>query len=717
MKNMDLNNLLSQMTIDEKIGQLVQFVPDFYLSEKKGEITGPLNELNIIEDVIWNSGSVLGSDNAQDMIDIQKKYLEKSRLKIPLLFMADVIHGFRTVFPIPLAVGCTWDMDLAKRSAEIAAKEAALSGTNVTFSPMVDLVRDPRWGRVIESTGEDPYLNGLFAVAFVKGYQGNMTDEYNIAACVKHFAGYGAVEAGREYNTVDMSERTLREYHLPSYKAAVEAGVELVMTSFNTINGIPATGNSYLMRDILRKELGFKGIVISDWAAVQELIPHGIAKDGKEAAKKAIEAGVDIEMMTSNYVNNLRELIEKEEIKEELLDEAVLRILRLKDKLGLFENPYRSANQQKAEEVYLCKEHREVAREMAHKSFVLLKNDNILPFSKEKNAAIIGPFANNNRVLGPWAIQGKEEEAVNLLEGIQNKIGKEKVVAVEGCTISGEDKSNFAEAIEVAKQAEVVILALGEDQDMSGEAGSRAYITLPGVQEELAKEIFKIGKPTVVVLFNGRPLELTSWYKEAPAILEAWFPGTETGNALADVLFGDVNPSGRLTMSIPYTVGQIPVYYNCYNTGRPKNEGPKGYRFLSQYIDIPNEPLYQFGYGLSYTEYSYGEIKLNKAVMKCGEKIRATINVKNIGKMSGIETVQLYIRDIAANTVRPLKELKGFKKIYLEPNEEKQVVFEISEDMLKYYNFNCNYLSEKGKFTLLIGHDCENVKCAEFELI
>lgn len=312
MKNMDLNNLLSQMTIDEKIGQLVQFVRAFYSDDKNGEITGPLNELNITEDVIWNSGSVLGSDNAEDMIEIQKRYLEKNRLKIPLLFMADVIHGFRTVFPIPLAIGCTWDMELAKKSAEIAAKEAALSGTNVTFSPMVDLVRDPRWGRVIETTGEDPYLNGLFATAFVQGYQGNMTDEYNIAACVKHFAGYGASEAGREYNTVDMSERNLRENYLPSYKAAVDAGVELVMTSFNTVNGIPSTGNSYLMRDILRKEWGFKGIVISDWAAVQELIPHGVAKDGKEAAKKAIEAGVDIEMMTSNYVNNLRELIEKE---------------------------------------------------------------------------------------------------------------------------------------------------------------------------------------------------------------------------------------------------------------------------------------------------------------------------------------------------------------------------------------------------------------------
>ncbi|NRT59841.1 glycoside hydrolase family 3 protein [Clostridium saccharoperbutylacetonicum] len=432
MKNMDLNNLLSQMTIDEKIGQLVQFVRAFYSDDKNGEITGPLNELNITEDVIWNSGSVLGSDNAEDMIEIQKRYLEKNRLKIPLLFMADVIHGFRTVFPIPLAIGCTWDMELAKKSAEIAAKEAALSGTNVTFSPMVDLVRDPRWGRVIETTGEDPYLNGLFATAFVQGYQGNMTDEYNIAACVKHFAGYGASEAGREYNTVDMSERNLRENYLPSYKAAVDAGVELVMTSFNTVNGIPSTGNSYLMRDILRKEWGFKGIVISDWAAVQELIPHGVAKDGKEAAKKAIEAGVDIEMMTSNYVNNLRELIEKEKIKMELLDEAALRILELKNKLGLFENPYRTANAQKAEEAYLCKEHREIAREVAYKSFVLLKNNNILPFSKEKNVAIIGPFAKNNRILGPWSVQGKEEEAVNFLEGIQNKIGREKVVTVEG---------------------------------------------------------------------------------------------------------------------------------------------------------------------------------------------------------------------------------------------------------------------------------------------
>lgn len=712
-----LEDILIKMTLDEKIGQLMQIIPLFYLSEKKDGITGPLNDLNIDENSIWGLGSILGLDNAKDMIEIQKKYLEKSRLKIPLIFMADVIHGFRTIFPIPLALGCTWDTDTAKKCAEISAKEAALSGIHVTFSPMADLVRDPRWGRVIESTGEDPYLNGLFAKAFVEGYQGDMTGKYNIAACVKHFAAYGAAESGREYNTVDMSKRNLFEYYLPAYKAAIDAGVELVMTSFNIVNGIPATANEYLMRDILRKKWGFDGIVISDWAAIKELIAHGVAKDEKEAAEKAIKAGVDIEMMTSSYVNNLKALIEEGKIQENLIDEAVLRILALKNKLGLFENPYKSANQEEAEKTYLCNEHRKATREVAEKSFVLLKNNNILPFKKEQKVAVIGPFAYSDRVLGQWAPQGKEEEAVSLLEGIQNKIGNDMVIAADGCEISGDDMSGFGVAIKIAEEADVIILALGEDQSMSGEAASRAYINLPGVQEQLAKEIFKLGKPTSVVLFNGRPLELTSWQNEADAILEAWFPGSEAGNAIANVLFGDVNPSGRLSMSIPYTVGQIPVYYNSFNTGRPENEGEEGNKYVSKYIDIPNEPLYPFGYGLSYTQYEYGDMKLDKKYMKSGEKIKATVCVKNIGKVSGIETVQLYIRDKVGSVVRPLKELKGFKRIQLEPNEEKIVIFEIDEEMLKYYDSNCNYIAEKGEFVVFIGHDSQTSESISFELI
>lgn len=713
----DILRLLDEMTLDEKIGQLTQLVPSFFMSDKKGEITGPLKELSLREEDLWRIGSVLGTDNAKDMLDIQKKFMEKQPHHIPLLFMADVIHGFRTVFPVPLAMGCTWDTDSAKLSARIAAKEAALSGIHVTFSPMVDLVRDPRWGRVVESTGEDPYLNSLFGKAFIEGYQGDMTEDYDIAACVKHFAAYGAPEGGREYNTVDMSERTLREYYLPSYKAAVEAGSELVMTSFNTVHGIPSTANSYLMRDILRKEWAFDGIIISDWAAIEELIAHGVAKDGKEAARKAIEAGVDIEMMSSNYINYLKELVEEGTVKEELIDEAVLRILKLKEKMGLFENPYGAADQNKAEEAYLCNEHRKSARKIAAQSMVLLKNENVLPLSKNQKVALIGPFSDSKDILGPWTVQGKLEEAVSLYQGIVKEIGTENILHARGCEITGKDESGFVSALEVAKASDSVIIAIGEDKLMSGEAGSRAFINIPGVQEKLVEEILALKKPTVVVLFNGRPLEMTHLSEIAPAILEAWFPGSEGGNAIADIIFGNVNPSARLTMSFPDTVGQIPVYYNSYNTGRPKSAGAKDNRYLSQYLDIPNEPLYPFGYGLSYTTFEYGSIAIDKTTMTQNETISASITVKNTGKITGIETVQLYIRDIAGSTVRPLKELKGFRRVTLKPGEEKAVQFEITADMLKFHDFKCNFYAEPGCFMAMIGHDSSDTKAVRFELI
>ncbi|MEJ5258393.1 MAG: beta-glucosidase BglX, partial [Fervidobacterium sp.] len=636
--------------------------------------------------------------------------------------MADIIHGYRTIFPIPLALGCTWDEKLVEKAARVSAIEASAGGVHVTFSPMVDLVRDPRWGRVMESTGEDPYLNSVMARAFVRGYQGDdISKEGNIASCVKHFAAYGAVEGGREYNTVDISERMLREFYLPAYKAAIDEGCKMVMTSFNTVNSIPSSGNKWLLRGILRGEWGFDGVTISDWGAIKELIPHGVAEDEKEAAEKAIKAGADIDMMTGCYAKNLEKLVKEGKVDEKLIDEAVYRILKLKEELGLFENPFKGADKEKEKQIVLCDEHRRIAREVAAASVVLLKNQDVLPFDKNiRKLAIIGPYSDEHAILGPWSWQGKWEESVSLKEGIANKIGESKVLVAKGCEIEGESDSQFKkslrQALKAANEADIIVLALGEHYDMSGEARSRAFITLPGRQEELAREIIKLGKPTVVVLFNGRPLEIRELYNIAPAILEAWFPGTEGGNAIADILFGDKNPSAKLTMSFPYTVGQIPVYYNHFNTGRPKPSEDSTERFCSHYIDIPNAPLLPFGFGLSYTEFKYSKVKLDKKVLTQDSVIKASVKVKNVGRYPGDEIVQLYIRDMVASVVRPVKELKGFKKIHLEVGEEKEVVFEIREEMLRFHNENMEYVSEKGKFQLMIGPNSKDVQTVEFEL-
>ncbi|MGC9795745.1 beta-glucosidase BglX [Fervidobacterium riparium] len=721
-KKVDITKLLHSMTLGEKIGQLVQLAPFLFKDSAKGIITGPMEALGIKDSDVWNAGSVLGTAGAEETIEIQKMYLERNKKKIPLMFMADIIHGYRTIFPIPLALGCTWDEKLVEKAARVSAIEASAGGVHVTFSPMVDLVKDPRWGRVMESTGEDPYLNSVMARAFVRGYQGDdISKEGNIASCVKHFAAYGAVEGGREYNTVDISERMLREFYLPAYKAAIDEGCKMVMTSFNTVNSIPSSGNKWLLRGILRNEWGFEGVTISDWGAIKELIPHGVAEDEKEAAEKAIKAGVDIDMMTGCYIKNLEKLVKEGKVDEKFIDEAVYRILKLKEELGLFENPFKGADIEKEKQVVLCDEHRRIAREVAAASVVLLKNEDVLPFDKSiKKLAIIGPYADEHAILGPWSWQGRWEEAISLKEGIINEIGEDRVLVAKGCEIEGDSSAQFKkslrEALKVAKEADAIVLALGEHHDMSGEGGSRAFITLPGRQEELAKEIMRLGKPTVVVLFNGRPLEIRELYNIAPAILEAWFSGTEGGNAIADVLFGDKNPSAKLTMSFPYTVGQIPVYYNHFNTGRPKPSEDSKERFCTHYIDIPNAPLLPFGFGLSYTKFKYSKIKLDKKVLTQDGIIKACVKVKNVGKYPGDEIVQLYIRDITASVVRPVKELKGFKKIHLEVGEEKEVVFEIREEMLRFHNENMEYVSEKGKFQLMIGANSRDVQTVEFEL-
>lgn len=712
-------SLVNEMTLDEKIAQLTQLATPFFKGASDGgQITGPMAEMGISDETIGNAGSVLGASGAEEVKSIQRKHLKENRLGIPLLVMSDIVHGYKTIFPVPLAIGCSWDLELAEKSAEIAAREASASGVHVTFAPMVDLVRDPRWGRVMESTGEDPYLNSEFARAFVRGFQGDdLTNETDrVAACVKHFAAYGAAEGGRDYNTVDMSERELRESYLPAYKAALDEGCEMVMTAFNTVFGIPATGNKKLMRSILREEMGFDGVLISDWGAVKEMIPHGVAEDEKEAALKALTAGVDIEMMTAAYVKYLKILVEEGQVEEALIDEAVLRILTLKEKLGLFENPYRGADEELEKEVVLSTAHREAARELASKSAVLLKNEGVLPLRKEQNIALIGPFAESGDILGPWSWLGSKKDAVTVREGFSQKINEAQLTVSGGSDIETISEEQIQDALHAAKDADVIVLALGEDSEMSGEAGCRADIRLPEAQLELIQRMKELGKPIVSVLFNGRPLDLHGVWDETDAVLEAWYPGTEGGAAVADLIYGDVNPSGRLAMSFPYSAGQIPVYYNHYNTGRPKGAPDAQERYVSQYLDIPNSPLFPFGYGLSYTEFTYSGMELSSEKMTCDRQLNLTVTVTNSGTAAGEEVVQLYVRDVSGEVVRPLKELKAFEKISLEPGESKEVGFSLTEEQLRYHHSDLTFTSDRGTFIAYIGGNSKDVMEASFIL-
>ncbi|OZB91086.1 beta-glucosidase BglX [Paenibacillus sp. XY044] len=721
MDNRQLTELLNQMTLEEKIAQLLQLTANFHEGgDGESQITGPLEEMGITESMVTASGSVLGLSGAQSIIDVQKSYLSKSRLGIPLMFMADVVHGFKTIFPIPLAIGCSWDTELAEKSAEIAARESAVSGIHVTFAPMVDLVRDPRWGRVMETTGEDPYLNSLFARAFVRGYQGASLKEEpeRLAACVKHFAAYGAPEGGRDYNTVNMSERNLREQYLPAYKAALDEGCEMVMTSFNTVDGIPATGNEKLMRGILRDEWGFDGVLISDWASIREMIAHGAAEDDCEAAYRAIRAGVDIEMMTPCYVQHLPVLIESGRVDEALVDEAVLRILRLKDKLGLFDNPLRGADPEREREVLFCQDHRNVSYELAAKSSVLLKNEGgLLPLAPAKKVALIGPFAQSEDILGWWSCVGVKEDAVKLGTALQERLPEGQLVIAEGSGVVSVDQAQIDAAIAAAQDADIIVLALGEDSAMSGEGGSRTNIRLPEAQLELVRQLKKTGKPLAAVIFNGRPLDLHGVFDEADAVLEAWFPGSEGGAAIADILIGRVNPSARLTMSFPHSVGQIPVYYNHYNTGRPMNPEKTEERYVSKYIDSPNDPLLPFGYGLSYTTFEYGDLKLSGNEMKANQPLQVRVKVTNTGDRAGIETVQLYIRDVTGEVVRPMRELKGYARLELPPGESADAVFIITEEQLRYHHSDLTQASDPGAFQVFVGPNSRDNLMESFRLV
>lgn len=739
MTKQELSELMKDMSLEEKVNQMLQVAGGFITGDVVA--MGPMKEKGFTEENISLAGSVIGMMGAQQIKKIQREYMEKHPHRIPLLFMLDVINGFKTIFPIPLAQSATFEPELSEKCAQVAAKEASVSGLHVTFAPMVDLVRDARWGRVMESIGEDPYLNSLFSEAMVKGFQGdNLKEKYHVAACVKHFAGYGAPTAGRDYNTVELSKHTLKEFYLPAYKAGIDAGAAMVMTSFNTIEGVPATGNRWLMRDVLRDEMGFDGVLISDWAAIEEIIYHGYCADRREAAVRSAKAGVDIDMMTGIYSEHLCSLVRDGVIPEELIDESVFRILELKNKLGLFENPYKDADEEQEKEVILCEEHRTLAREAARKSFVLLKNEEILPLKKGKKTAYIGPYVDNRNMMGAWSFIGEPKDVTTLKEAVwerqEDAVGyREDVAFCSGCPVLGADmrlegftesveetvspeecERMMKEAVEQAAQAEIVVLALGEHRLQSGEATSNANIQIPGIQMELFRRVCEVNDHVAVVLFSGRPLDIREISGNAKAVLQVWMPGTEGARAIVDVLSGEYNPSGKLSMSFPYCVGQVPVHYNEYSTGRPHVEGKDKDRYRSKYLDVPNEPLYHFGYGLSYTRFSISPVELDKERMTREETINATVTIKNVGEVAGTETLQLYIHDISASVVRPVKELKGFCKVTLQPGEEKKVSFTITDKQLQFLTENERWESEPGEFEVFVGADSTTVNCAKFVL-
>lgn len=720
---MNLKKLLSEMTIEEKLGQLTQLNAVFFKPDNEADVTGPVQNLHITEGDVKYAGSTLNFIGAGAMKEIQKAAMAKQPHHIPLLFMQDVIHGYRTIYPIPLAMGCSFDEELVRDCAKMAAKEAAAAGVQVTFSPMLDLVRDARWGRVMESTGEDKTLNGRLAAAMVKGYQGDGTyrDPENIAACVKHFAAYGAPEGGRDYNSVELSERTLRNEYLPGYRAAVDAGVRLLMPSFNTVGGVPSTANRWLLSAVLRGEWGFDGIVISDYNAYREMVKHGVAENGKEAAALAVNAGCDVEMMSATTYLYAKELLAEGRITEEQIDAAVMRVLQLKEDLGLFENPYRAASEEREAELFLCPEHRAICRRAAEESAVLLQNNGVLPFGESvKKIAVVGPFAAEKGIKGFWACAGRDEECVSVSEGIANLLPRAEITVEPGCSyaLDEKDASGIDAAVAAASAADVTVLCLGEYQNFSGEGNSRADLTLSPAQEELARRVIAANPNTAVLLFSGRPLVLTALSEIAPAILLMWQPGTEGGNAAARLLFGRANPSGKLSMSFPWCVGQLPISYNHLPTGRavkkPKEITKGGY--CSRYQDAPTDPLFVFGHGLSYNTYTYGEVTADREVLHPGETLTATVKVKNEGGRCGKETVQLYVRDCFASVSRPVKELKDFQKLSFAPGEEKTVRFTLTEEQLRFYGADMTCASEPGEFEVFVGKDSDAPAAFTFRL-
>lgn len=733
-----INDLMKKMTLEEKIGQLN--LPS------SGDITTGQTKSSNVAQKIRNGqmGGLFNVKGVEKIKNIQRIAVEESRLKIPLLFGMDVIHGYETVFPIPLGMAATWNMSAIEQSARIAAIEASADGICWTFSPMVDVSRDPRWGRVSEGNGEDPFLGGQIAKAMVHGYQGTGDKTYalnsNIMACVKHYALYGAGEAGRDYNTVDMSRmRMYNEYFYP-YKAAVEAGVGSVMASFNEVDGVPATANKWLMTEVLRNQWGFNGFVVTDYTGISEMIDHGIG-NLQTVSARALDAGVDMDMVSEGFLSTLQQSLKDGKVTEAQIDQACRRILEAKYKLGLFQNPYKYCDEKRAKNEIYTASHRAVARKTAAESFVLLKNTNqALPLKKQGTIAVVGPLANTaSNMPGTWSVAVNLVKPATLVEGVKAVAGNNaKVLYAKGshliadgayedrATLFGrtlhrdkENRSNeemLAEALQIANQADVIVAALGESSEMSGESSSRTNLDIPDVQKELLKELVKTGKPVVLVLFTGRPLTLTWENQNLPAILNVWFGGTEAAYAIADVLFGDINPSGKLPVTFPQNVGQIPIHYNHKNTGRPLAEGKWFEKFRSNYLDVTNEPLYAFGYGLSYTTFAYSDVKLSTATLNPQGALTASVTVTNTGKVDGAEVVQLYIRDLVGSVTRPVKELKGFEKIALKAGESKTVNFTITPELLKFYNYNLEYVFEPGDFMVMIGGSSDNVKSANFTL-
>ena len=708
-----VDSVLKLMTLDEKIGQMNQYNGDW---EATGPITNDGDKQNQIRKGMV--GSMLNVTGVEHTRSLQQMAMQ-SRMKIPLLFGQDIIHGYRTIFPIPLAEAASWDLFAIEKSARVAAVEASAVGVHWTFAPMVDIARDPRWGRVMEGAGEDPFLGSAIAKARVQGFQGNgLGNTDAVMACAKHFAAYGAAVGGRDYNAVDMSLRQLHEIYLPPFKAALDAGAATFMNSFNDLNGVPATGNKYLQRDLLKGQWKFKGFVVSDWGSVREMINHGYSKNNYEAAMHATNAGSDMDMESRSYIQNLKQLVKDKKVTVAVIDDAVKRILKKKFEMGLFDDPYKFSNIAREQQQFNNAAHLQASQTMAEKSIVLLKNNNqLLPLSKQiKNIALIGPFVKAVRDnLGFWSYSWPDDTArvVTLYQGIQNKVSSNtKLLYAKGCDIDDQNKNGFEEALTAAKDADVIIMSMGEASNWSGEAKSRSNIHLPGVQEELIKAMQATGKPVVVLINAGRPLIFNWTADNVPAILYTWWLGTKAGDAIANVLFGDYNPSAKLPMSFPRTEGQIPIYYNHYNTGRPAaNDSDVNY--VSAYIDLPNSPKFCFGYGLSYTSFNYSAVSLNKTQIKANEKLEAAITITNTGNYDGEEVVQLYIRDMVASVVRPVKELKDFQKIFLKKGETKTVKFIITVDGLKFYDNELKYDWEPGEFEIMIGTNSVDVKKAK----
>ena len=739
-----VTELMKKMTVEEKIGQLNLPVT--------GEITtGQAQSSDVAKKIEQGLvGGLFNLKGVDKIRDVQKLAVEKSRLGIPLLFGMDVVHGYETIFPIPLGLSCSWDMAAIEQSARIAATEASADGISWTFSPMVDISRDPRWGRVSEGNGEDPFLGGAIARAMVLGYQGADLDNQlkhnnEIMACVKHFALYGAGEAGRDYNTVDMSRNRMFNEYLYPYQAAVDAGVGSVMASFNEIDGVPATANKWLMTDVLRKQWGFNGFVVTDFTGIAEMVAHGIG-DLQTVSARALNAGVDMDMVSAGFVGTVKKSIDEGKISMETLDTACRRILEAKYKLGLFDNPYKYCDLKRPAREIFTKEHREAARRIAGESFVLLKNGSIhpgsaeplLPLKKEGTVAVIGPLANTrSNMPGTWSVAARLNDYPSVYEGLKEMMaGKVNITYAKGSNLISDaayeeratmigrslnrdnrtDKEMLDEALKVAAGADVIVAALGESSEMTGESSSRTDLNIPDVQRTLLEALLKTGKPVVLTLFTGRPLTLVWEQENVPAILNVWFGGSEAAYAIGDVLFGDVNPSGKLTMTFPKNVGQIPLFYNHKNTGRPLAEGKWFEKFRSNYLDVDNEPLYPFGYGLSYTTFRYSDITLDKTVMGQDGSVTATVSVTNTGKRDGAEVVQLYIRDLVGSITRPVKELKGFEKVFIKAGESKTISFKITPELLRFYDYDLNHVAEPGDFNIMIGGSSQAVKTARLTL-